>query len=504
MFKEIFLFEIRYRLNRPATWSYFGILLLFGLIMAIGGKGPNSEKVFVNSPIAIATIISTFSILGIMLASAIMGVPVYREIEHKTEHYFFSYPITEKGYLLGRFFGSMTILLMVSVGLQLGLMIGFMIGPYAGYEEVERFTSFHLWYYLQPTFTLYWTNLFFAGCIFFSLVSLTKRVMLAYAGGAILFIMYIITIALTKDIEKQNLASLLDPFGLGTYLNIIRYWTPEEQNSMTVPFQGMLIWNRLIWVGLGVSTLLFALFRFDFINFLKKNYTPKKKNANLDEANVTAAFSKIPKVSKVFSRILGVRLLIDLAFMEFKNIIKDNFFIAILMAAVLALFFDAWLGNPLYGTPSLPTTYNMLEIKNDTYTILIFVLIVFITGEVLHRERNVNYDQIFGALPLSNRLVYGAKFLSIVLVSFVLVNIIMFNGVLIQIMKGYFNFKFDMYLTDLYLIEFPKYIIFVLLAFFCAFISSQKVYGTRCCYCDLGIHFWIESICHYRQQFILV
>src|SRR5690606_37308427 len=153
---------------------------------------------FVNSPIAIATILTTFSIFGIMLAIAIMGVPVYRDIEHKTDNYFFSYPINEKGYLLGRFFGSMTILIMVSLGLQLGLIIGFMFGPYVGYEEPERFTSFNLWYYLQPTLMLYWTNFFFSGCIFFALVSLTKRVMLAYAGGAILFITYIITITLTK------------------------------------------------------------------------------------------------------------------------------------------------------------------------------------------------------------------------------------------------------------------------------------------------------------------
>lgn len=477
MFKEIFLFEIRYRLKRPATWSYFGILMLFGLIMAISGKGPTSEKVFVNSPIAIATLLSAISIFGVMLTSAIMGVPVYRDIEHKTQNYFFSYPITEKGYLLGRFFGSMTVLLMVSLGLQLGLIIGFMIGPYAGYGEPERFTSFNLWYYIQPTLMLYWTNFFFAGCIFFALVSMTKRVMLAYAGGAILFITYLITITLTQDIENKNLVSLLDPFGLGTYLNIIRYWTPEEQNTMTVPFQGMLIWNRLIWVGLGVSALLFTLFRFDFMKFLNKNYTSKKKNDNLDEANVSTAFTKIPKVSIVFSKSLNVRLLFKLAFMEFKNIVRDNFFIAILIAAVLFLFFDAWFGAPVYGTPSLPMTYYMLEVKNETYIILIFILIVFMTGEVLHRERNVNYDQIFGAFPLPNRLVYGAKFLSLVMISFVLVNIILFNGVLIQIIKGYFNFEFDMYFTDLYLIEFPKYIIFVLLAFFVHSLVTKKFMG---------------------------
>ena len=88
MFKEIFLFEIKYRLKRPATWAYFGILLLFGLFVAIGDNGPASEKVFVNAPSAIASTLATISIFAIMIASAIMGVPVYRDIEHKTENYF--------------------------------------------------------------------------------------------------------------------------------------------------------------------------------------------------------------------------------------------------------------------------------------------------------------------------------------------------------------------------------------------------------------------------------
>jgi len=132
MFKEIFLFELKYRLKRPGTWAYFGILLVFGLIIAIGGNGPASEKVFVNSPIAIARMLATVSIFGIMLASAVMGVPVYRDIEHGTQDYYFSFPISEKGYIFGRFMGSMLTLLLISLGLQLGLIIGFGLGILLG------------------------------------------------------------------------------------------------------------------------------------------------------------------------------------------------------------------------------------------------------------------------------------------------------------------------------------------------------------------------------------
>ncbi|WP_439128846.1 M1 family aminopeptidase [Polaribacter sp.] len=477
MFKEIFLFEIKYRLKRPATWAYFGILLVFGLFFSIGGNGPASEKVFVNSPTAIATMLSVISIFGIMLSSAIMGVPVYRDIEHKTENYYFSYPITEKGYLMGRFFGSMFVLLLVSLGLHAGLIIGFEIGPYAGFVEPERFTDFNLWWYLQPTLTLYWTNFFFAGCIFFTLVSMTKKVMLAYAGGAILFITYLVTNTLTQDIEAKDLVSLLDPFGLGTFNNVTRYWTAEEQNTLTVPFDGMIIWNRLLWVGLGVILFLYTLFRFDFQRFLNKNFGKIKKKKEAKQSSSNAALIKIPSVGKHFSGALNIKLLFSLAFLEFKNIVRDNFFKAILAAGVAFLFFDAWFGFPSYGTPSLPLTYYMLEVKDFTYVILIFILIVFMTGEVLHRERGVRYDQIFGSMPLPNRIVYGSKFLALALVAFVLVNLVLVSGVFNQIIKGYYNFEFGKYFTDLYLIEYPRYIIFIMMAFFVHSIVSKKFMG---------------------------
>ena len=477
MFKEIFLFELKYRIKRPGTWAYFGILLLFGLLVSIGGNGPASEKVFVNSPVAIAIMLVTISIFGIMLASAVMGVPVYRDIEHGTQGYYFSFPISEKGYILGRFLGSMVTLLFISLGLQVGLIIGFGLGPFMGFEEAERFTSFNLWHYIQPTIIFYWSNFFFAGCIFFALVSLTRKIMLAYAGGAILFITYLVTITLTQDLESKELVSLLDPFGLGTFQNATQYWTPEEQNTQTVPFVASIMWNRFLWIGIGLATFLFALFRFDFQRFLNKKLGSKKTDQDEIVIATSAVLTKIPPVQKVFSTASNWKQLFRLSGMELKNVIRDNFFKAILIAAVGFLFFDAWFGSPIYGTPSLPMTYYMLEAKSGTYVILIFVLIVFMTGEVLNRERGVNYDQIFGSLPLPNWVIYGSKFLALIMVSFLLVNMVLISGVFNQVIKGYFNFEFGKYFTDLYLIEFPKYVSFVMLAFFVHSLVTKKFLG---------------------------
>jgi len=477
MFKEIFLFELKYRLKRPATWAYFGILFIYALFMSVGGLTGGSEKVFLNAPAALASNINVISIFGIMLASAIMGVPVYRDIEHGTQSYLFSYPISEKGYILGRFFGSMATLFLVSLGLIFGLIIGYAIGPYAGFEPAERYADFNFWHFIQPSLLYYWSNFFFTGCIFFALVALTKRIMLAYAGGAILFIIYLVSLTLAQDLEAKDLVSLLDPFGLGAIGNLTQYWTPEEQNTMTVPLTGMILWNRLLWMSIGILIFIFTLFRFDFQRFLNKNLGSKKKKITDEEGSSLSVLTKIPQVSQVFGVNSNVKLLFRLAWMEFRNITKDLFFKAILIAAVLFLFFDGWFGDPTYGTPMLPMTYYMLEVKDFTYIILIFILIVFMTGEVLHRERGVKYDQIYGALPLPNWVIYGSKFIALVFVCFVLVNMIIVSGVFNQIIKGYFNFEFDKYFTDLYLIEFPKYITYVMLAFFVHSIVAKKFLG---------------------------
>ena len=117
MFPEILSFELKYRIKRPATWAYFLLLFLFGwLIAANGGNGSGSEKAFANSAYEVTSFMMIISIFATMIASAVMGVPVYRDIEHGVKDYFFSYPVREKSYLLGRYVGSFLTLMLISTG----------------------------------------------------------------------------------------------------------------------------------------------------------------------------------------------------------------------------------------------------------------------------------------------------------------------------------------------------------------------------------------------------
>ncbi len=475
MFWKIFLFEVRYRLKRPATWAYFAVIFLFALVSGIYGNSPASEKVFVNSSYAIGQFLIILSIFEMLIASAVMGVPVYRDIEYQTKDYFFAYPIREKSYLLGRFLGSFVILILISFGYHLGTWIGGPLGVVAGEIEPEQYGPFVLYHYVYNTLVLSLPNLFFTGTVFFSLVALTRNIVVTYVGSVILFVGYLLANALTQDLDNKTLVDILDPFALTTYDNATKYWTPSEQNVMLIPLEGNFLWNRILWIGVSLALFTFTYFRFSFRSMLEVSSGKVKKEEPVKKKG--RALSDLPVVQKVYSSAICFRKMLRLALLEYKNIIKDFYFVSILLAGVLFLFLDGWFGSPLFGTPSLPLTYYMLEVKDFNYIIFVFIIIIFYTGEVVHRDKSVNYSNIADALPIPNWVVYGSKFISLVLISFVLVNLVLVCGMLNQILKGYFNFEFWMYFTDLYLIEFPEYIQLVMLAFIVHILVNNKFIG---------------------------
>ncbi|HTF19166.1 MAG TPA: M1 family aminopeptidase [Chryseolinea sp.] len=476
MFWKIFLFELRYRMRRPATYAYFSIIFLFAFLSGIYGNSPASEKVFVNSSYAIGYIIVFLSIFEMLIASAIMGVPVYRDIEYNTKDYFFTYPITEKSYLLGRYAGSFVVLLFVSLGFHFGNLLGTPLGVLTGEIEPDQYGPVVPYYYLYNTLLLGVPNLFFTGTLFFSLVALTRKIVVTYVGSVILFVGYLLANALMQDLDNRTLADLLDPFALRTFTNATRYWTPSEQNTMLLPIEGTFLWNRVLWIGVSLAIFAFTYFRFSFASMMNVPAGKKAKDTS-SAARITTPLAELPVASRVFSNRVFVRKMIRMASLEFRNVVKDFYFMAILLAGVLFLFLDGWFGSPTMGTPALPLTYYMLEVKDYDYIIFVFIILIFYTGEVVHRDRAVNYSNIADALPVPNWVIYGSKLVALLMISFMLVNLVLVSGLLNQILKGYFNFEFSMYFTDLYLIELPEYIELVMLAFIVHILVNNKFVG---------------------------
>ena len=106
MLREIFFFEIKYRLKKPGVYIYFLVCFAFAFTAFANGALPLFENEYINSPASITYYMSVISMAFMLASSAIMGVPLYRDIEYNTREYYLSYPITKAGYFWGRFLGS--------------------------------------------------------------------------------------------------------------------------------------------------------------------------------------------------------------------------------------------------------------------------------------------------------------------------------------------------------------------------------------------------------------
>ena len=463
MFWQIFLFELKYRIRRPATWIYFFAFLLFGFLSVATGSTSASEKVMHNSPWVVADGNVVFSMFAMLICSAVMGVPLYRDIEHQTRYYLYSYPITKGGYFWGRFIGSFVFVLFIGTGFSWGCLAGSGVGPFFGWVPAERIGHYGLWNYFQPYFLFSISNLLLSSAIFFATVSLTRNVKVIYTASILLFIGYLLASFLVQDIEKRELVKLLDPFGINTFELETRFYTPVEKNTLLAPLSKVIILNRLIWAGVSLLIIAFAYWRFSFQKFLKPELTSKRKRKK--ELAALAAPGLIRNVHQDFGKRHLQKIWWNLSKLEFLNIIRDNYFRAILGGGIVFLILDFWIGNTLYSVGNRPLTVFLMDYKNYNYSVFIFIILLFYTGEAVHREKTTGFNIINDAMPVSNTIFYLSKLFGLFCIAFVLCSIPIVIGVIVQSLKGFTVYNFGIYFREMYLLTFPSYIEMILLGF---------------------------------------
>lgn len=485
MFFNIFLFELRYRFSRPATYMYFGLLLVVSLLLFASGSTPATDKVYHNAPINLANLELLISLFGIIIASAVMGVPIYRDIEHKTGTFLFSLPISKGAYFMGRFWGSFVTLLFISLGVIVGMYLGTIVGAATGWTPADRYGPNSFFIYFQPWLTLVVPNLWFFATLFFALIVFTRNIKSIYSGGILIFIVYLLANFLAQDIENKGLVQIIDPLGINSFNFQTEYLTPYEQNHYLVSISGNLLYNRLLWIGIGVLLFIAAYWRFNFKYFFQGASKKGKKEKKIDVAPVMTG----NRIKAAFSSSYQWSSLLTLSKIEIKNVLKDSYFRAILLGGIIFLVLDFWIGSTLYSVGNYPSTSFLMEFKGYDYVIFVFIILVFFGGETLHRERSTGYASISDTFPVKDGVVIGSKFFGMAAICFFLTSIPIVVGLVVQTLKGYFDYDLGVYLVDSYLISFPDYLQMLMLVFAVHLLVNSKFLGHA-----ISIGIWLVMI----------
>lgn len=485
MLIKMFAFEWRYFTRQPSfyvTSLLFFLLTFFATVsenIQIGGGG----NVLYNGPFSIAQTLLIMGIFAMFLVVNFVASTATRNETSKMSELLYSKPINPLSYQLGRFLGSFAIVATVFAFVPLGILIGTVLGELAGWVDTERLGPTNLSYYFSAYFYLSLPSLFVLSCFFYAVAIRFRSVMAVYLSAVALFILYSISGQLLNEPEYRTLAALLDPFGLNTFGEVTRYWTMFDKNNSPIELSGILLENRLLWLGASVVIMvLFGGFRSKVRLSQGKVKKQSKKALKKAEQQLTLQTEKIPlllqnNISTKSSGIqTGSHMRMRILF-EIKQVIFSAPFLVLSVLTIFMLVAPLVDPQGMFGTPNWPLTQSMVSLISNSTGLLMMIVLAYYSAEIVWRERNSGMGDIVDSMPVNNITFWLSKIIAISLVLALLYVCGIAVAVVNQLLQGYNHIELSQYVIRLGYVNLLPLIFTAVLAFFLQVISPNKYIG---------------------------
>lgn len=475
MLRNIIRFELKYQISSPL---FIGVFLLF-FLLTFGGATVDEVQigstaaVNMNSPHAVSMNILIWSIFGMFIPTAFLVSGILRDTAYNTEGLFYSTPVKEKSYLLGRFIGGFTATALVFVSVPLA----FLLGSVMPWLDPETVGPINIGQYAYIYLVLGIPNLLVAGLIFFTVANFTRSNTATYVALVGMLILYFMGQALLNNEDWRYAVALADPFAINAYSEMVRYWTPAELNSLVVPLEGVFLQNRLIWLAIAAGLFVLNFLTFSFrkrSSFFARR--AKQKGAN-DEVLFVPRHISLPVTEPGSGAGVALAQLRARTAFEVKGVVKNVAFYILLVLGVMntagvLLSLDGW-----YGTPTYPVTRMMINLIMGGFSIVPLVVVIYYSAELVWREKNVGFSDIVDATPVPSWVIAVAKLIGMAVVIFGLFSVAMLTGIGAQIFKQYDQFEIGQYAVRLLLLPGYDFLMLAALAIFAQVISGNKWLG---------------------------
>jgi ABC-type transport system involved in multi-copper enzyme maturation permease subunit len=482
MFLHIAWFEIRYWLRSWMLWIFTLIVaaLIFGATstdhVTIGEGLSNTYR---NAPFVIENYYAMIGVLALLMVAAFVNSAAARDFSYNTYQIIFTTPLRRRDFLLGRFFGAT----LVSVIPVLGVSIGILLAKYMPWVEPERWESVIWSAHLKGILVFAVPNAFFTAAILFTVVVLARNEIVSFIGALLLLTGYGVSAVLLSDIERERIAALLDPFAIRTFAVATKYWTVAEKNSNSLGLSGLMLWNRLLWIGVGVLFLIFAYYRFSFAEKRQKARQTKESRPTAPTAAVLPAVASQSSSWEMYLSSVGIHL---------EGIFKGTVFIVVLLAGLMnCVLVVAQNAGESYGNGALPVTYKIIELITSSLYPFIVALIAFYSGVLVWKDRDAQMDEIADSLPAPDWISYAARFTALAAMVMLVQFLALVSGIVAQASYGYQRYQLGQYLNQLLVRDFVAFLFAGVAAFLIHVLSPNKYIGYFVCIALLIVNLFV-------------
>jgi len=478
-FGKVATFELRYQLKSPVFWvaTIIVFLLTFGSVTTDFIRIGATSNVHVNSPAALVQVCLIFSLFFMFFSTALVANVVVRDDDTGFGPIIRATPITKFDYLYGRFAGAWAAVALAFLAVPLAVLVGSAM-PWLDPEKVGPFRAQD---YLYAYGVVALPSLFFISAVFFALAAATRSMMASYVGVVAFLVLYIVTTALAAKPEYRALVAYLEPFGIGAFGSATRYWTANERNTLLPSLLGPLLWNRLLWSGIGVALLAgaYGLFRFEPVANRGRRRDAEREAVEAGAKVGANALSPPVQPTRTFgARVLLAQFVARTRF-DMAQVFKSPAFFVLLALGVFNAGAGLWftVTDSLYGDNIYPVTREMIMIARGAFGFIPLIVAIYYAGELVWRERDRKTDELIDVTPVPDWVFVAPKIAAISLVLFSMLGVSILTGVLVQLLRGYTHFEFGKYVGWYLLPEGLDFILLAVLAVFFQTLAPHKFIG---------------------------
>ncbi|MFD2366703.1 ABC transporter permease/M1 family aminopeptidase [Pseudoduganella sp. GCM10020061] len=434
MWIEFFRFDLRHQLRQPLLWAVTVALVLVAFMTAgsesfrIGGEIGNMH---LNAPVVIARQLSILTMIAMFLVTVFIAGAILRDNEVGIADLLFATPMRKTNYLFGRFLAGFA----VCVALFALITLAMMGGSAMASADPERMGAFSLHPYAWSFAVFVVPNLLFIAALLMLLAATTRSMIMVYVGVLAFTVLWGMGFTLGQGSNGESLAVLLDPFGIRALMQLTRYFTAAQANSQLPPLAGVLLLNRLIWMGaaLAMVAATVALFK------PQRAGTGKRWFGAASAASPATPAARVPAVRRIAPRFdawTAVAQWWQVLCFDARGVIRSLPFLIMLLLALANFFTNYAVGGMRFDSIPYPLTRIMLEELSGSINAMLVIVLIFFSGELVFRERQVRIAGLNDAMPVPDWVPLAAKAGALVAVVFVFLGVGALAGVAIQLAVG--------------------------------------------------------------------